>query len=90
MQVVIGIFIGIFIGIVFMCLFQVNREIDSENDNLCYEIKIRKAIDKWKRVKEDKQKEYDLKEYKEIVEQIEDRSMIIIAQIVAEELENML
>ena len=89
MQVIIGIFIwfiGVIIGIGFMCLFQKNRA----NEDINYEVKIRKSIDKWKKVKEDKQKEYDLKEYKEIEEQIEDRGMIIIAQLVAEELENIL
>ena len=86
MQVVIGIFIGIFIGIVFMCLFQVNRE----NDNLNYEIKLKEAADKWKKIKDDKQKLYDLKEYEDQEQREMDENTIIIAQLVSEELENIL
>ena len=90
MQVVIGIFIGIFIGIVFMCLFQVNREIDSENDNLCYEIKIRKSIDKWNGIKEKQQKEFEHTIYEDEEKKKIDMNSIIIAELVAEELENIL
>lgn len=86
MQVIIGIFIGVFLGIVIMCLFQANRE----NDNLNYEMKLKKAADKWKKIKDDKQKLYDLKEYEDQEQRETDENAIIIAQLVSEELENIL
>ena len=89
MQVIIGIiiwFIGVIIGIGFMCLFQVNRA----NEDLNYEVKIRKSIDKWKKIKENKQREYDRKEYKNSEQQNLDKNAIIVAELVAEELENIL
>lgn len=89
MQVILGIFIfliGGFIGIMFMCLFQVNRD----NDNLNYEVKIRKSIDKWKKIKDNKQKEYNLNDYEDQEKRAADERTIIIAELVAEELENIL
>lgn len=86
MQVITGIFIGVFIGVGAMCLFQVNRA----NEDLNYEVKIRKAIDKWKNIKESKQKEYDRKEYKNSEQQNLDKNAIIVAELVADELENIL
>jgi gas vesicle protein len=90
MQVIIGIFIGIciggFAGVVLMCMFQVNRA----NEDLNYEVKIRKAIDKWKNIKESKQKEYDRTDYKGSEQQNLDKNAIIVAELVADELENIL
>ena len=86
MQVIIGIFIGVFLGIVIMCLFLANRE----NDNLNYEMKLRKAADKWRKIKDDKQKLYELKEYEDQEQRETDENAIIIAQIVSEELDNIL
>lgn len=86
MQVIIGFFIGVFLGITGMCLFQVNRE----NDNLNYEMKLRKAADKWRKIKDDKQKLYDLKIYEDQNQREIDENAIIIAQLVSEELENIL
>lgn len=86
MQVILGIFIGVFLGIVIMCLFQVNRD----NDNLNYEMKLKKAADKWKKIKDDKQKLYDLKIYEDQTQREIDENAIIIAQLVSEELENIL
>lgn len=86
MKVIFGMFIGLFVGIILMCLFQVNRD----NDNLNYEVKLRKAIDKWKKIKDNKQKEYDLNDYEDQEKRAADERTIIIAELVAEELENIL
>lgn len=86
MQVIIGIFIGVFIGVGAMCLFQVNRD----NDELNYEVKIRKAIDKWKNIKTEEQKEYERNEYENNENMILNKNMIIIAELVAQEIENIL
>lgn len=86
MQVIIGIFIGVFIGVGAMCLFQVNRD----NDDLNYEVKIRKAIDKWKGIKERQQKKFEHTIYEDDEKKKVDMNSIIIAELVADELENIL
>ena len=86
MQMILIFFIGLFVGITGMCLLQVNRD----NDNLNYEMKLKKAADKWKKIKDDRQKRYDLEIYEDQEQRETDENAIIIAQLVAEELENIL
>lgn len=86
MQMILIFFIGLFVGITCMCLLQVKRE----NNNLNYEMKLRKAADKWKKIRDGRQKRYDLKIYEDQELRETDENAIIIAQLVSEELENIL
>ena len=86
MGVIVAFLFGGFCGIALMCLVQVNKE----NDNINLRVKLEDLVKKWKQIKEAKKKEYETTEYKNEEERLLNQNVAIIAELVSEELENIL
>ena len=86
MGVIIGMIIGATLGIILMCLVQVNRT----NDDINLRVKLERLVKKWKDIKTDMQDDYENKEYESSEEKALEKNLLVIAELVSEELENIL